>query len=136
MGVHRADEPDEREVHDHERGAVADEGQRNARDRHKAAVHADVLQNLEEPHADDPHDDEHAEEVVGAAGDGEARHDEQGVQAEKRHDAHEPELLGQNAEDEVRGGLGQKAVGRLRGVADALAEQATAPMAILAWARL
>src|SRR5690349_15667995 len=50
---HRLDEPERGQGSDRGRAAVRDQGQRYARDRQHADVHADVLDHLDEDHAED-----------------------------------------------------------------------------------
>jgi len=49
---------DGQHVEQKRRASVANERQRNAGDRHKPDHHADVLEDLEDEHGDDPYDDE------------------------------------------------------------------------------
>ena len=107
------------ELDDHRGRSVAHKGQRNARDGHDSKTHANVFQDLERPHAHASNEDEshiHRFRLHGEKHGGDDHPREQGKE-HKRPD--EPKLLGEEREDEVGLGLGNKPVERLRGVAKA-----------------
>ena len=68
-----------------------------------------------------------AEQIAGRAGYAEAYQNERQVQPQQHHYTEKPEFLGQHAEDEVGGSLGQDAQRMLRSLEQALAEQAARP---------
>ena len=126
MRIYAANKAEQREVHHHERRSVAHERQRNARNGHKSNIHADILENLEEPHAHNADGDDGAEQIACTAGHMHRGDDKADIEAQKNKGTHKAELFGKNAEHEVGRSLRQEAHGRLGCLHEALAQEATA----------
>src|SRR5829696_9178204 len=108
----------------HERGAtVADERQRDPGDRHDADHHPDVHERLEQEHRGEPRTEQRPERVPGLPGAGEDAPQQGAEQHEDDNRADEPELLGQDREDEVALLDRKELAARLRPVRESRAEQ-------------
>jgi len=112
-------------LRDHRRRTKADERQRDARDGHDSYAHAHFLQDLKRPHGNAADEDQLRERGIHLHGQHNRREDHPGKETEHDDGTNETELLGKERKDEVRLGLGQKAIAGLGGVSKSLAEDAT-----------
>ena len=104
--------------------AVAQEWQGDAGDRHDAHGHGDVLEDLEDEHADESDDDEGAEQVGGFQGDAHEADHEVGKEADDNQAADQAQFFNDYGEDEVRLLNRDKVQGFLGAVEQAFAEYA------------
>ena len=121
-------EGDEDEQHHREcperRAAVADERQRDADDRHKADGHADVDEQMHEEAAGQTVAVDARKRFAAAFGVAGDADDEEDVEQYHCKTAHEAPLFTDSAENKVRALLRHEAVGSLRALEIALAEEA------------
>ena len=96
--------------------AVAEEGQRQADDRHDEQAHAHVGQHLEHQHAHHAHADIGVQLVVGVAGHIDAPQNDGRQDGQCQHAAHHPQLLADDGEDKVRMAVGQAGAVRALGL--------------------
>ena len=127
MPPHRLYHPHGHELRNHGGRTVADERKRDACDGHDAHAHAYLLEHLKRPHGSAAHADELAEHRLAAHAKNYRRENHPREEPKQHNPADKAELLSEKGKDEVGLGLRKKAVARLRGTTDALAEKPAGP---------
>ena len=115
------------------RPPVAEERQRQSRDRHDPEGHPDVDEHLHQQDARDPGRDDHRVAVHRLGGDDDRAPQQDGEQREHARRTHEAELLADDGEDEVGVVVGHVGEGGLRALKEPATVGATDPMAIVDW---
>src|ERR1700676_486219 len=120
---HGLDEAQRRQRGDRRGSTVRDQGQRDARDRQQADVHAYVLDDLDQDHHEHAAREQLAE-PVGRPGRRSQETDQQQAEHRQQHQApQQAEFLGEDREDEVGRAFGHETELALEAVQPSLAEQ-------------